>query len=181
MPVLLDDEILIPPSMRRHRRYYTDTSSYDDPRVETTIIESPSMGSTIDLPPHRPLTPPRSPIVIHEDHYVPLPTEIECSRGREYVIQPAGRSAVHHNTAGRGGFSGELDMDYSRGNGFEHSRRRYRARSVGPLSDYEGYSDDYYIDDDTHHGIRHHRHGSPHRHHGHHHGHHGHRAKHLLE
>src|ERR1700712_5401613 len=119
MPVLLDDEMLIPPSMRRPKRYYA-TNPYDDPRVETTIIESPSMASTttIELPSHRPLTPPRSPIVIHEDHYVTVPTESERSRGREYVIHPAGRLAAYHERiGGGGGFGGEMDVNYSHGHG----------------------------------------------------------------
>ncbi|KAG0633077.1 hypothetical protein HOY80DRAFT_663373 [Tuber brumale] len=177
MPVLFDEEMLIPPSMRRHRRYYTTTNTYDDPLVET-VIESPSMASTttIELPSHRPLTPPRSPILVHEDHYIPLPTEIEFSRGREYVIHPAGRQAVYHKRIGRG-FGGELDMDYSHGHGYGHGRHYHRARSVGPVSDYDSYSDDYCIEDGTRHGIRHHRHGSPHDHHGRH----SHRMNHLLE
>ncbi|PWW72565.1 hypothetical protein C7212DRAFT_286232 [Tuber magnatum] len=180
MPIVLDDEMLIPPSMRRTKRYYATPNPYDDPRVETTIIESPSMASTttIELPPHRPFTPPRSPVVVHEDYYAPLPTEIECSRGREYVIHPAGRSAAYHKQwiGGGEGFGGELDMDCSHGHGYGHGRHYYRARSVGPVLDYDSYSDDYYLEDGTRHGIRHHHHGSPHGHRGRH----GHRVKHFL-
>jgi hypothetical protein len=111
MPVVLDDEMLIPPSLRRRQQYME----------QDRIIElgDGASSSTIELPPHR----PRSPIVFHQDRYMPGPpvSEIDVVREREYVIDPAGERRTPR---------------YYRS---ERVYDRPRARSV----DYESYTDSY--------------------------------------
>lgn len=147
MPVVLEDDMLLPPSLRRQGYHVNgiDTTS------STTTIELTSPRSSVRG--HS-----RGPIVIHEDHYVPVYGE-EITR--EYIVSPAGGSST-----------------YRRGGGSEFGARYSRARSVGP-SGYESYessySDDYYLEDGSRHGGRRHRHRSPGRHEN------NHRGRHIAE
>lgn len=136
MPVVLGDEMLTPPSMRRPRHYVERERVIEVPSSQST--------STIDLPPHRvEYERPQSPLVIHQDHIIQLPQEVELFREREYVIEPAGGSVRRYYR--RSGAHSETDFT-----------RRGRARSVG--YDYDSYcstcdEEEYYIDDGTTHGF----------------------------
>jgi hypothetical protein len=67
MPIILDDEMLIPPS--RRRKQYVDRSD----------------GSVIELPPHEPAIE-YAPIVMHQERFAGEPRPAEFIREREIII-----------------------------------------------------------------------------------------------
>lgn len=155
MPIILDDSILIPPSLRRGPppRVY---NVLQPGTTTTTVIESGASHV-----PHRPLTPPRSPVIIHQEttSYIPPQDDLDEFRGEVEYVTPGSRRRIY------------LGSDSGRSS-------RYRSRSIG--ASYEGgfemsrprryYDDDeeYYLEGGSRHGsyaagIEYgHRHHGPH-------------------
>lgn len=132
MPVILSDDILIPPSMRANRgpvkRYYEVNQTGS---TTTTIIEP---SSTIELPPHHHhvehhshgiITPPRSPLIVHQEttRIIPRSRDYDddddcscCDSGEEYDYQ----------------YEGGRRRNYYAESSLEAPTRRHRSLSVGP-------------------------------------------------
>lgn len=138
MPIVLDDSILIPPSLRRGpppRVYNVQPGT-----TTTTVIES-----GFPHVPHRPLTPPRSPVIIHQEttSYIPPKDDLGGFRGEVEYVSPGSRRRLY------------LGSDSGRS-------PRYRSHSIS--APYEGgsevsrsrryYDDDeeYYLEDGSRHG-----------------------------
>lgn len=135
MPVLLDDEMLIPPSMRRKNYVKADS-----------VYEVSDSSSVIELPPHTRIIEPHSsrlhnPVVIHQERYVSGPpvSEVAIVREKEYIIDSGGSRGGNRHYRGRAPYE-EMDI-----------RRGRRARSVGYHSYDDSSSGDeresYYLDD----------------------------------
>ncbi|KAL7269697.1 hypothetical protein RUND412_007627 [Rhizina undulata] len=173
MPVILNEEYLIPPSMRRNRMHNRDFDGYGDRHSSygTTTM-------TMDLPPHRPMSPPRSPLIVHHDHYVPV-EEVKIIRDVEYIVP-----AHSHGGSAHGSSTYYRGRDMRLGGSYE---AELRSRSLGPVERWEGppmynSSDDYYLEDGTNHGgLRVHRHRHRHRSRSSHHSKDHHDKRHLLE
>lgn len=60
--ILDDTDLMLPPSFRRRRHYHHQTTT-----IEPPTYHSPSMPHPYSSHDSRPLTPPRSPIILHED------------------------------------------------------------------------------------------------------------------
>ncbi|KAF8421997.1 hypothetical protein EV426DRAFT_607115 [Tirmania nivea] len=108
MPIVLDDSILIPPSLRRGPppRVY---NVVQPGTTTTTVIES-----GVSHIPHRPLTPPRSPVFIHQEttSYMPPQEDLGEFRGEVEYVSPGSRRRVY------------IGSDSERSS-------RYRSRSIG--------------------------------------------------
>ncbi|KAF8474811.1 hypothetical protein BDZ91DRAFT_279878 [Kalaharituber pfeilii] len=157
MPIVLDDSILIPPSLRRG----------PPPRVYHTIPQPGTTTTTIIESDRRPLTPPRSPVIIHQETTSYLPPR-DASPVDDY------RSQSEYSSRGR----------VRRYYGGSEPGGSYGSRSIGPYDsvpyplpeysrhranydDYYDEEDDYYLEDGSRHGylrssIYNHRHHGPH-------------------
>lgn len=133
MPIVLDDAVLVPPSLRRGHpaRYYNSGTS-------TTIIETSDRHV-----PRRPLTPPRSPVFIHQETTTYAPSNgrdsLEEFRGEVEYVTPGSRRRLYYA-------------------GSEPGRTRHRSLSVGEYdsgvdpSRHRGFIDeDYYLEDGSRH------------------------------
>ncbi|TGZ77585.1 hypothetical protein EX30DRAFT_374528 [Ascodesmis nigricans] len=167
-PVILEDDLLLPPSLRK-RVYRNDDGlrtadvipASSIPRCQVDDVTSIASASTIEIPrseyerqpPVVIQNAPTRPVVIHEDHYVPVAVADAEPR---YVSPGSMRDIRYRRVGGQREFEMDyttrggqhIDVDYSRG------PRRRRARSV----DYSRYEDGYcsscdedeYYDEDRH-------------------------------
>ncbi|KAL0631252.1 hypothetical protein Q9L58_009881 [Maublancomyces gigas] len=146
MSVFIEDDMILP-SMRGKR--------YHGAGGAGSIIGSSGSTTTIEIFPRAPM---REPIVIHEDHYVPVYGE---GITQEYIVAPSQRRRERElEFAGNTGLSGAHYV---------------RARSVGAGGDYDSYDsyteEEYFLEDGSRQGGAWRRHRSPGRHsHGHSHG-----------
>ena len=140
MPLVLDDAILVPPSLRRGppARAY----NYVQPGTSTTVIEASDRHIH-----HRPLTPPRSPVFIHQESTTYFPPKgrdsLEEFRGEVEYVTPGSRrlyyagsepGRVRHRSFSVGEYdsgvelsrpTGFIDQDYSLEDGSRHSYAEY--------------------------------------------------------
>lgn len=140
MPIVLDDSILIPPSLRRGPppRIYNVVQGGT---TTTTIIES----GTSHIP-HRPLTPPRSPVFIHQEttSYIPPQDDLGEFRGEVEYVSPGSRRRLYIGSdSGRSPRHRSHSIGAAYEGGFEVSRPRR----------YDGDEEEYYLEDGSSHGT----------------------------
>ncbi|KAF8459059.1 hypothetical protein BGX38DRAFT_1138610 [Terfezia claveryi] len=150
MPIVLDDSILIPPSLRRGPppRVYNIVQ----PGTTTTTIIEPGASHI----PHRPLTPPRSPVFIHQEttSYIPPQDDLGEFRGE---VESHSIDAPHEGgfevSRPRHYYDDDFEDDRRHGShtaGVEHSHRHHGPHVIPGFHGHEDYPG-------PHESERHHR------------------------